>query len=204
MSQQFYMPRSRVLASYVDHPELANAQTLNMALPWWGYVVAMAVTRGGYDYRIRKAYVEFKNVTNPSDLAPLPTVTQLDPASALPYYAALGSTPQTDFLRVDLRGTPEIDVETGYEGYFPEGAGNLIMSFAQTEGSVGVHGLPFSDVNNSKIFGTALVACPNESDYTQDIVVARAYFSGSQQLLKLPGMQIGVSWESPFLVVTGE
>jgi len=204
MEQPFCMPSSRIRAFYVGHPELHQVRTRNKALPWWGFVAAKAVTEGGYKYRIRKVYVEYKNVTAPSDLATLPTVTQLNPQHALPYYTALGSTPNCDFLRVDLRGTPAITVEEGYEDYFAAGFGNLIESFAQTEGSEGIHGLPFGDAHNSKVYGAALVASPVEADYTQDIVVARGYFSGDDQLLKLPGMQIGVSWESPFVIVDGE
>ena len=201
--QSFYMPRSRVVASYVDHPELPVSKTKNMALPWWGYVVAKAVTEGGYNWRIRKAYIEYQNVASPSNTVTLPTITQLDPQSALPYYLGLAGSPDRDYLRVDLRGMPSIEIESGYENYFSAGFGNLIESFAQTEGAVGVNGLTFSDSVNSKVYGTALVASPAENDPTQDIVVARAYFSGAQQLLKLPGMQIGVSWESPFVVLAG-
>lgn len=205
MTQQaFYMPRSRVRANYVGHPELPEVLTHNMALPWWGYVTAKAVTEGGFKWRIRKAYIEFQNVASSGTVVTLPTVEQLNPQHALAYYAGLVGSPNRDYLRVDLRGTPAIEIEDGYENYFDAGFGNLIMSFAQTEGAVGVNGHTFSDSVNSKVYGTALVACPVENDPTQDIVVARAYFSGSEQLLKLPGIQIGVSWESPFVVVAGE
>ena len=196
----FYAPRSRIRAWHIGDPKRPEAQTENTALPWWGYVMAKAVTEGGYCWRIRKIYIEFQNVASPGDEVTIPTISQMDPNSAMPYYEGLATAPTSDYLRVDLRSTPAIEIASGYEDYFAAGFGNDIFSFAQTEGLVGVNGKAFSDTVNSTVYGTALVAAPAENDPTQDIVVARAYFTGVNQLLKLPGMQIGVSCESPFLV----
>jgi hypothetical protein len=197
---KFSMPQSRVRACYLT-PHGRAVVTHNDALPWWGYVAAKALSEGGFRWRIRKVYIEFENVADPDDVAAVPTVTPLDPDHALPYYQALADSPSRDYLRVDLRGAPALEVEAGYENYFEEAdQGNLLLSFAQTTGILGVNGLPFNDSANSKVYGTALVAAPVETDPTQDIVVARAYFEAEDQLLKLPGMQIGISWESPFVL----
>lgn len=202
MSQsRFYMPQSRVTVCQLG-PDGRVATTHNEALPWWGYVCAKAVSEGGYKWRIRKVYVEFENLANPSTVVSVPNVDPFNPDHALPYYAALADSSSRDYLRVDLRGAPELTPESGYEDFFAEfpEAGNLLRAFAQTAGTVGTHGKTFSNAVNSKVCGTALVAAPVENDATQDIVVARAYFTGANQLLKLPGMQIGVSWESPFVI----
>ena len=198
--QRFQMPHSRIRAFHIGHPDIPDVRTENQELPWWGYVVAKAVTEGGYKWRIRKLYIEFQNVATPTTPVTVPTVDYLNPQHALPYYAALASSPTKDYLRVDLRGTPSIEIASGYENYFDPGYGNEIFSFAQTEGLVGVNGKTFSDTVNSRVYGTALVCSPVENDPTQDIVVARGYFASGDQLVKLPGMQIGISWESPFLV----
>lgn len=201
MFQTFRMPRSRVRAQYYPGgPDLRSVLVHNAELPDWGYVVAKAVSEGGYKWRIRKLYIEFENVADPDDAVSIPTVDQLDPQSGLPYYAGLADAPARDYLRVDLRGAPAIEIESGYENYFETGFGNLLLSFGLTVGAAGVHGREFSDSVNSKVCGSALVAAPVENDPTQDIVVARAYYPAEDQLLKLPGQQIGVSWESPFTI----
>jgi len=202
----FIVPSSRVRlhsipAGVINPADWAlHADTHNQALGWWGYAAALALSRGGPEYRIRKLYIEFMNVASSGDLVPVPTVTPLDPAEGIDYYTALASSPSHDYLRVNLLTTPEIAVESGYEDYFQVGQGNLLRLYAQAADSVGQNGKSFDAAHLSKVYGTALVVSPVESDPTQDIVVARAYFSGGEQQLKVNGLQLGVSWEVPFVL----
>ena len=75
---------------------------------------------------------------------------------------------------------------------------NVVNFFAQTAGTSGVHGKPFSDTNNSKVFGMALVAAVDELDPTKDIIISRFYLPTTQQQLKAPNTQIGVEWRLQF------
>ena len=179
---------------------LKLVNTHNQALGWWGYAAALSLGLGGSEYRIRKLYIEFMNVASSGDLVPVPTVSPMDPAAGIDYYSALSASPTHDYLRVDLLTTPAIGVESGYEDYFQPGQGNLLSLYAQAADSTGQNGKPFDATNLSKVYGTALVVSPVESDPTRDIVVARAYFSGSEQQLKVDGLQLGVSWEVPFVL----
>lgn len=200
MRTAIQVPRSRIGIWYGAAPDLAQ-WSHNEALAAWGYVAARGLSEGSPTWRIRKVYVEFQNVAVESDLVAVPTVDGLNPLHGRPYYDALADSTDTDYLRVDVLAAPQIDVEDGYAGAFPDaGTGNLLRLHAQSSGLIGINGLPFDDGNNSKVFGTALVVAPVENDPTQDIVIARGYFEGAAQLIKLPGRQIGVTWEVPFIL----
>lgn len=197
----FPIPTSRVqLWHALGDVRQSLANTHNQALAWWGYAAAKALGDGGMEYRIRKVYLEFMNVASSGDLVPLPTVDPMDPAHGADYYAGLAASPSRDYLRVNLLTTPMISAESGFETYFPAGQGNLLSLYTQAADSVGQHGKPFNASSRSKVYGTALVVSPVDNDPTQDIVVARAYFTGSEQQLKVTGLQLGVSWEVPFVL----
>lgn len=176
------------------------AQTC-VALPWWGYAAAKALSEGGSKWRIRKMYIEFENVDADEDPVSVPSVDPMNPQHALPYYAGLADAPARDYLRVDLVSSPLISNAEDYENYFEDGeGGNLLQLFAQSAGTVGTHGKAFSSAARSKVCGTALVVAPVENDPTQDIVVARGYYDEDEQILKVPGMQIGVTADLPFVL----
>lgn len=160
----------------------------------WAYIVAKCVGHGDPTYKIGGMYMEYKNVTLPGDSVAVPAYTRGD---GLSYYNGLAN-PQ-DFLRIPLSSLPSITIQSGYEPYFTAPEGNVMSFFAQTAGTAGVLGRPFSDANNSKVFGVALVATPNWADRTKDVIFARTYFQVAQQQLKLAGSQIGVTWTIPLL-----
>ena len=59
-------------------------------------------------------------------------------------------------------------------------------------------GRAFKDTVNYKIYGLAIVAAPVPSDYTRDLVYARAYFDTTDQLVKLANSQISTTYEIEF------
>jgi hypothetical protein len=84
--------------------------------------------------------------------------------------------------------------ETSDPVKFPKN--NVAIFYYQSEGTVGVkNGLTFSDVANSRVYGGALVAIRNQGDKTQDLILSRFYVSGSQQVVKVVGKQIAVTWK---------
>lgn len=134
------------------------------------------------NYKVNGAYIEFDN--SGSAVNPTPTVTRAD---GLSYYAGL-SAPQ-DYLRVGISAVSEENTDnTKYD--LP----NRGIFHIYTAGSLGVGGLTFSDVANSRVFGGALVAMQDPDDAEQDIVLARFYFAAANQLEKLVGSQIGLRW----------
>lgn len=167
----------------------------NQLQVWSGYIAAKAIGQGDGNFRIRGFYIEFENVALPGDPVSAPVSFSVN--DGIEYYQNL--TGDRDYLRVPLAGVPTIQVPAGMESIFAEpGQGNRILLFAETAGSVGVNGLPFSDAVNSKIYGLAIIAAPDWNDPSQDLVFARGYYQESQQKLKSAGTQIGVSWQHTF------
>jgi hypothetical protein len=160
----------------------------------WAFPVIKALFHGDADYRLSAMYFEYENVATPVTTVTVPTFNR---GEGLSYYTGLGAN--KDYLRVTLSGLPSITTESGYESYFTSGQGNIANCFAQTSGTAGMLGRPFSDANNSKVYGVGLLATPSWADETQDILFARAYFSVPNQQLKLSGSQIGVTWSIPLL-----
>lgn len=166
----------------------------------WGYAAAQALGNGGQQYRIRKLYIEFENVVSSGDAVSVPTVTADDPLSGIPYYSGLAASPTRDYLRTNLLAAPAIVPASGFESYFPVGQGNMLNLYAQATESRGQNGLAFNASANSKICGIAVVVAPVESDPTQDIIVARSYFTGTDQRLAVDGEQAGISVQVPFVL----
>lgn len=164
----------------------------------WGYAAAKALSEGSYKWTIRTVYIEFENVADPGNPASIPTIDPLDPSAGLPYFDALSSSSSRDYLRVPLISTPLLGIATGYSGYFIAPAGNKLSIFAQTNGTVGVHGKAFANASNSKVCGAALVVSPVDGDPTQDIVIGRGYLASSDQILKLDGEQLGIRCDLTF------
>lgn len=173
-----------------DSPELWLPQHVvhNDLTYEWGAIL-QRLLRGSPDggrYVIGGMYIEFDN--SGGAVTP-PAITR---NGAGDYYADLAA-PQ-DYLRVPLVATAEENSDTlTYE--LP----NVGVFLAQTTGSQGVHGLPFSNAAGSRIYGAAAVAFTDPDDSAQDIVYARAYISDpAQQLQKLTGSQIGLTWRKLF------
>lgn len=161
----------------------------NDVLYEWGAIVGTLLTEGRREYRIGGIYIEYMNVADPSDPVTAPSFTR-DAGQGVEYYDSLIDDPDRDYLRVPLVAS-RLDISN--ETNFPKG--NMPLFFAQTTGVVGVHGKPFSDVNNSKVYGGALVAFVDKDDATQDLVFSRFYLPTNNQQTKLPTSQIGLEWE---------
>jgi len=162
----------------------------NLVLYDWGAAAIRLFATGEQRYRISMMYIEFENVSNPSDPVTAPTMTRSDSNT---YYNSLSGNPVRDYLRVPILGH---QLSSSDQTLYPKK--NVVNFFAQTAGTSGVHGKPFSDTNNSKVFGMALVAAVDELDPTKDIIISRFYLPTAQQQLKAPNTQIGVEWRLQF------
>lgn len=160
----------------------------------WGRIACQCLALGKREYRINGIYLEYQNTSPPGSIPSF----NLD--AGVEYYQGLSGN--RDYLRLPLSSTPLLKVETGWEDYFSgeDDDFNAATFFAQTAGTVGVNGLPFSAASNSLAIGMALVACPVWEDKTRDIVFARTYYSVSEQTPKQNNHQLSISWTLPFVL----
>jgi hypothetical protein len=147
--------------------------------------VATRQMAGQPGYQIATMYFEFENVASPGDPVTVPT---FDRSGGVAYYNGLSGN--KDYLRIPITLDPTI-TSSDLATY----VGNQITFFAITQGTEGMHGLPFSDTVNSEVYGYALVASPEPDDQTSDIVVARAY---NPQIGKVANRQIGAQYAVQF------
>lgn len=185
-------PRGRARLSIVDplHGWLAVAPwKSNLVMYDWATIAAYGLGQGNANYKVAAMYLEFENNGGAAVTAPT-----YDRSGGLSYYnGTLASSPNRDYLRVPLiAATVTSDNPTN----FPQG--DLVTFYAQSSGSVGVHGKTFSDTVSSRVFGAALVATPLFSDAAQDLVFSRIYWPSTSQQIKLPSSQIGVTWPISF------
>lgn len=145
---------------------------------------------GDGDYKVAGMYIEYRNVADPDDEVAAPGFGR---DGGVSYYDDLASSPDVDFLRVPLTAALR---ESTDEELYPDG--NLCRFFAQTQGSVGIHGKAFGPGSNSKIYGAALVAMPVQGDRTRDLVMSRWYLDGSSQQVVLANRQIGIERTATF------
>lgn len=162
----------------------------NDVLYSWASIVGPQLTDGDRKYRIAGMYIEFQNVADPDDPVEVPTVSR---EIGRTYYDSLAETDDKDYIRVPIIATK---ADTSDESLFPlDLGGNVFTFFAQTTGVQGVHGKPFSDANNSKVYGGALIAMLDEEDDLQDRMMSRLYLETDAQVAKQPTGQIGLEWE---------
>lgn len=160
----------------------------NALLYEWGAIFGNLLLKKGLQYGIGGMYIEFENVASPGDPVTVPTFTR-DADEGVEYYNALSGSPDRDYLRIPLTfGTIDSTNETN----FPKG--NRPIFFAQTSGVLGTHGKTYSDVVNSTVYGGALVAFVDDTDYTRDIVLSRVYFDVDKQQVKLATSELGLEW----------
>lgn len=165
-----------------------GCSTHNLVMYEWTTIVGNLL-QGSLDkrqYHLAGMYIEFEN--NGGAIVTPPTNT--DRGDGRDYYDGLLTDPNRDYLRVPMNAvTLESTDDTLYPG------GNKITSFAQTAGIVGVHGKPYNDSSQSRVFGGALIATPQFSDATQDMIFSRFYFDDpDKQMIKLVGSQVGLKW----------
>lgn len=204
LTEKVAAPRGYVTLWVIDEKTgiwTPKARKRNLLLYSWGHIAARQIgyqrDAAALDYAIRGMYIEFDNVASPGDPVTPPS---FDRSDGISYYDDLSGASTQDFLRVALRGQPELGIVDGFSEIFTTGQdGNKLTIFAQTAGTEGVHGKTFSDAVNSKVFGTALIARPVFDDRTQDVIFARTYFDAADQVVKEASSQIGVSWEIEFV-----
>ena len=169
----------------------------------WGYIAAKQIGyRPGPDrpnYHISALYLEFENQADPAvEISVAPFGREL----GITYYNNLGSSTNRDFLRIPLILEPAGSVSTGFEGNLPtEQQLNKLTFFAQSVGTVGVHGKDFSHSGvggTSKVYAAALVAAPDFNDRTKDVIFARTMFQPANQVTKEASSQIGLTWDIAF------
>lgn len=167
----------------------------------WGFIAAQQIgyrrQAGRPDYSVSAMYVEFENVADPED--PIAADGEFERDLGVAYYNDMLASATRDFLRVPLRLEPSLSISADYADYFVAGeSGNQLTFFAQTAGTQGVHGKTFSHTVNSKTFAAALVATPEFSDRTKDVVFARTVFDINDQVTKEASSQIGITWDVAF------
>ena len=193
MRERIRYPSGRVRLYQIDDVPRATAKRrtpwiANLVLKEWGAIVGNLLTTGQVNYRVSRMYLEFANVASPGDTITPPSFDR-ETSSAVAYYNSLALSADADYLRV-----PIVAATLGSSGSdFPYG--NLPTFFAMSSGVAGIHGKPFSDANNSLIYGGALVAAVVDGDPTQDLVLSRFYLLPANQQPKLPTSQVGIEWE---------
>jgi hypothetical protein len=166
--------------------------TPNMLMYTWGFIASRCIGVGDPKYRVSLAYLEFEN--NPVPIS----IPSYDRTDGLQYYMDLAGNGYRDYLRVPIRPQPDIVVAPGFEEFLTPDQGNCCIFYAQSQGSQGVHGVPFSDGVNSVVFGIALAASPVPNDPSQDVVFARSYYAVENQVPKVPSGQIGIQYPMTF------
>ena len=165
----------------------------------WGCIVARCAGLNQPEYAIKGFYVEFENVASPSTNVVVPTI---DLSDGLDYFLNLASSSTKDYMRISLASTPLLGVATNYSDVMPANQGNKITLSGITSGTTGLNGKSFSHSSNSKIYGLAVVVTPVIADPTRDIIYARSYFDVSNQILKVDGQQVSVSYNLNFTLST--
>lgn len=159
----------------------------------WGAAAARALGYGTAGYTINAAYVEYANLADPGDTVTPPSY---DRSEGRTYYDGLALTADRDYVRVPIGLPPALETEPGYT--LPDGQGNRLVFHVLATADTGVHGRAFHVNSNSKVYGLALVVAPDWDDPTADLVFARAYLPTAQQLLQVPGGQIGLTYPIVF------
>lgn len=143
----------------------------------------------GKSYRIGAMYLEYEN--NSGAAVSVPDDGDIDRTETIEYYNNLPSN--RDYLRVPiLAGT----VTSSDDDVYP--LGNVTTFYAQSAGTAGILGRPFTSGAQSRIYGAALVVTPEYEDPSQDLIYARVYFQSANQLIKTIGAQIAGAWEHQY------
>lgn len=171
------------------------ARDPNSQMRKWAFAAARLFGFGDRSYKISHLYVEFENVASAGTAVTAPAI---DTNSGREYYTNLASP--RDYLRIPVRGVPQISIQPGNEDYFDADAdeGDTLTIEGLATGAVGENGLTFSNGSNSKIFGVGLVASPDANDPTKDIVLHRGYYSTAKQKVVPSVGSLLVGWEIYF------
>lgn len=171
---------SRVQKIGLDGSLIEIAVAANTWVYSWGHVVAN-LAAGRTEYAPAHVYVEYRNLNDPGDPVPIPTINRED---GVAYYMGLIGSPGADYMRLSL-ASPIPEYNSGVPGAdsLPPGFHNQLRCQVAAAAGTGALGLPFSFAAGSKIIGTALVASPDPGDRSKDVVWSRAYYPQNQQIV---------------------
>lgn len=151
-------------------------------IPYQGADVMARLLAGNSNWQIGAIYFEFENTAG-SPSIPSP---QRDEDSSY-YINDLALETTKDYIRVPLV------IPAGITASSSDYDGNQATFFAITSGTTGVHGKTFDQSVNSKVYGVALAATPDVTEYTQDKLFSRSYI-GFSPVPKEDGHQIGAQY----------
>ncbi len=158
----------------------------NVLVSWAGALLPLLAGDEQSKYRLAGMYIEYEN--DGGGAVTPPTFARDDDAAA--YYEDLALSSTRDYLRVPIlaKAYSRSDETLPYD--------NVLLLTARTSGVAGQNGLPFTAAAQSRVYGGALIAMPDESDATLDRIFARFYWSSADsQLVKLVGSEIGYDWQ---------
>jgi hypothetical protein len=146
------------------------------------YALATVLARGisgDPAYRVTHMYMEFVNGAVPELTASRSTTKA--------YYDGLSGR---DYLRV-----PVVlhKIDTAGQNY----SNNRAWLYGESVGAQGVLGDPFTQAAESKVFGGALVCCP-DGNPNSDIVVTQFYFANQGSVPKLNNNSVSIRWPMVF------
>lgn len=151
-------------------------------IPYQGADILARLLAGDIDYKPAAMFFEYENTAG-TPTPPAPTRDE-----DISYYLSdLPLTPNRDYLRIPLVVAPALTASSA------DYAGNQVTFFALTSGTTGIHGEAFDSTSNSKVYGVALAATPEPTQYTQDWLFSRSY-SGFSPVPKEDGYQIGAQY----------
>ena len=162
------------------NPETGHVKVLveqKNIIPYQGADVLARLLAGDITYAPGAMFFEFENGT--------PSVPSPSRDEGIEYYLdTLALSSVKDYVRAPLVVSPSISASgSDYDG-------NQVTFFAITAGTTGVHGKAFSLSAGSEVYGVALAATPEPTQYTQDKLFSRSY-SGFTPVPKEDGYQIG-------------
>lgn len=134
-------------------------------------------------FKVAAMYFEYVNLAAPGDTPVPPSYVKSD---GVEYFTGLQYSADVDFLRVAVlsTGVPTKNVDGDWvETYFAVTPGD----------EIGFWGKAFTPAANSAVYGGALVASPEPSVQSNDVVIARNYPTGAK-VMKPSGEQICMTW----------
>jgi len=133
-------------------------------------------------------YMEYVNLsTNVPDFTTAAAILNFN--NPLSYYSGLATT--ANFLRVPAFRSPIVSSNVTVN----DGQAVITYLGQSTPGIVGVKIGNSAFGTNSICYGAALVYGPHETDYTQDLVIARSYFTPSaERLIKTAASELFITF----------
>jgi len=152
-------------------------------IPYQGADVLARALAGDADYVAGAMLFEYENT------AGAPSIPSPQRDEGIDYYLDdLSLSATKDYLRIPLvipAGFSSSD-STKYDG-------NQATFFAITSGVTGIHSKGFTQADSSQVYGVGLVATPQPTQYTSDLLFSRSY-DGFDPVPKESGYQIGAQY----------